>query len=59
MEEAADINRRAPGHGALADVGYRGFLSFEVLPLPDACTAIRDGVYTVRAAAGMPAATAA
>jgi sugar phosphate isomerase/epimerase len=64
----ADTNRRAPGHGhldvrsvlgALANVGYRGFLSFEVLPLPDACTAIRDGVRTVRAAAGAPAATAA
>jgi len=55
----ADTNRRAPGHGhldvarvlaALDDIGYEGYLSFEVLPLPDAAAAIRDGIDTVHAA---------
>jgi len=39
----ADTNRQAPGHGhldlrgvlrALQDIGYEGYLSFEILPLP-------------------------
>ena len=61
----ADTNRQAPGHGhldvaailrALAEIDYRGYLSFEVFPLPDAGTAIRDGIAAVRAAApGIPA----
>jgi sugar phosphate isomerase/epimerase len=55
----ADSNRRAPGHGhfdfagvfaALARIGYSGYLSLEVLPLPDAATAIRDGVAAIRGA---------
>jgi len=57
----ADTNRQAPGHGhldvaavlaALDEIGYQGYLSFEVFPMPDARTAIRDGMATVRAAAG-------
>jgi sugar phosphate isomerase/epimerase len=56
----ADTNRQAPGHGhldvagvlaALAEIDYQGYISFEVLPLPDAGTAIRDGIAAVRAAA--------
>jgi sugar phosphate isomerase/epimerase len=60
----ADTNRQAPGHGhldiaavlaALNEIGYQGYLSFEVFPLPDARTAIRDGIAAVRAAApGVP-----
>jgi sugar phosphate isomerase/epimerase len=60
----ADTNRQAPGHGhldvagileALSETGYEGYLAFEVFPLPDARTAIRDGITAVRAAApGMP-----
>jgi len=55
----ADTNRRAPGHGhlnvagvlqALAQIGYHGYLSFEVLPLPDPVRAIRDGVAAIHAA---------
>ncbi|MEK7409564.1 MAG: sugar phosphate isomerase/epimerase family protein [Acidobacteriota bacterium] len=55
----ADTNRQAPGHGhlnvagvlqALAAIGYHGYLSFEVLPLPDPCRAIRDGIEAIRAA---------
>ena len=54
----ADSNRQAPGRGhldfkpvieALARIGYQGWLSFEVLPLPDPARAIRDGLATVRA----------
>jgi sugar phosphate isomerase/epimerase len=57
----ADTNRQAPGHGhldvagvlaALAQIGYRGHLSFEVFPLPDPCQAIRDGIRAVHAALG-------
>jgi sugar phosphate isomerase/epimerase len=53
----ADSNRRAPGHGhldfagvfaALARIRYSGYLSLEVFPLPDAATAIRDGVASIR-----------
>ena len=48
---AADSNRRAPGMGhvdyeeittALHDVRYRGWLSAEVLPLPDDYSAARQ-----------------
>jgi sugar phosphate isomerase/epimerase len=48
---AADSNRRAPGMGhvdykeittALHDVGYQGWLSAEVLPLPDDYSAARQ-----------------
>jgi len=55
----ADTNREAPGHGhldvpavlaALDSIGYRGYLSFEVLPLPDPCGAIQDGLKAVHAA---------
>lgn len=53
----ADSNRRAPGHGhldlagvlsALADIRYDGYLAFEVLPLPDPLTAVRDATGLVR-----------
>jgi len=53
----ADSNRRAAGLGhtdfapivsALKDVGYSGYLSAEVLPLPDADTAARQTVDTFR-----------
>ena len=52
----ADTNRQAPGHGhlnvasvleALDAIGYQGYLAFEVLPLPEPCRAIKDGVETV------------
>lgn len=53
----ADSNRWAPGYGhinfkevisALEEVGYQGFLSLEVLPLPDPDTAARKGIENVR-----------
>ena len=53
----ADTNRQTPGHGhldipgvlsALQDAGYRGYLSFEVLPLPNARQAAEDGIRAVR-----------
>jgi sugar phosphate isomerase/epimerase len=53
----ADTNRQAPGHGhldvaavlqTLADMGYAGYLSLEVLPLPDTRTAAEDGLRTIR-----------
>jgi sugar phosphate isomerase/epimerase len=55
----ADSNRRAPGHGhldippvlrTLEAIGYQGYLSFEVFPIPDAETAAADAVRTVREA---------
>lgn len=55
----ADSNRQAPGRGhldvaqvlaALVEIGFQGFLAFEVMPVPDAITAIRAGVEAVRAA---------
>ena len=58
-----DSNRQAPGHGhldvagvlqALAGIGYRGYLSFEVLPLPDPRRAAEDGLRTVRDLAAPP-----
>ena len=57
----ADTNRQAPGHGhldiagilgALDEIGYKGYLSFEVYPLPDARRAVEDGIAAIRAAAG-------
>ena len=32
-----------------AEIGYQGYLAFEVLPLPDACTVIRDALVAVHA----------
>jgi sugar phosphate isomerase/epimerase len=55
----ADTNRQAPGHGhldvaavleALDEIGYQGYLSFEVLPLPTPAQAIRDGMDAIHAA---------
>ena len=52
-----DSNRWAPGYGhidfreivsALKQISYQGFLSLEVLPLPDPDTAARKGIETVR-----------
>lgn len=52
-----DSNRRAPGHGhldvrgvlkALRDTSYQGYLSFEVLPLPNSRQATEDAIRTVR-----------
>ncbi len=49
----ADSNRHAPGHGhmdiagvitALQEIGYDGYVSFEVLPLPAAHQAARDAI---------------
>jgi 5-keto-L-gluconate epimerase len=57
-----DTNREAPGHGhldvaavlaALEETGYRGYLSFEFYPVPDAITAIRDGMSAVQAGAAV------
>ena len=57
----ADTNRQAPGHGhldiagilgALDEIGYKGYLSFEVYPLPNARRAVEDGIAAIRAAAG-------
>ena len=53
----ADSNRRAAGLGhtdfapviaALRDVGYTGYLSAEVLPLPDAATAAKQTIASFR-----------
>jgi sugar phosphate isomerase/epimerase len=53
----ADSNRRAIGLGhtdarpiiaALRDIGYTGFLSAEILPLPDADTAARATMASIR-----------
>ena len=52
-----DSNRWAPGYGhinfkevlsALKKIGYEGFLSLEVLPLPDPDTAAKKGIETVK-----------
>ena len=57
----ADSNREAPGHGhldiagvldALHGIGYQGYLSLEVLPVPAPCRAIRDARNAVYAALG-------
>ncbi len=54
-----DSNRQAPGHGhldiaavvqTLCDAGYAGYVSLEVLPLPDARAAAEDGLRTIRRA---------
>jgi sugar phosphate isomerase/epimerase len=53
----ADSNREAPGHGhmemkpiieALQAIAYEGYLSFEILPLPDPQTAARDALRNVK-----------
>lgn len=53
----ADSNRRAIGFGhtavppviqALRDIGYDGFLSAEILPLPDSATAARQTIESFR-----------
>ena len=53
----ADSNRRAIGLGhtnpapilaALRDIGYKGYLSAEILPLPDAETAARQTIESFR-----------
>lgn len=53
----ADSNRMAPGYGhldvrgvlrVLRDIGYQGYLSFEVLPLPTFRQAAEDAIRTVR-----------
>ena len=53
----ADSNRWAPGFGhinfnsvlsALEKIGYQGFLSLEILPLPDPDTAATKGIETIR-----------
>ena len=52
-----DSNRQAPGHGhcdlhglvqTLGEIGYTGYLSFEVLALPSSLQAAKDGITTVR-----------
>ena len=52
-----DSNREAPGHGhldlrgvlqTLQEIGYQGYLSFEVLPLPNTRQAAEDAIRTVR-----------
>lgn len=52
-----DSNRQAPGHGhldvrsvlsTLKEIGYEGYLSFEVLPLPDCRQALEDGLRLVK-----------
>lgn len=54
----ADTNRQAPGHGhldvarildALSTLDYQGYVSFEVLPVPDPKTAVHDAVNALRA----------
>ncbi len=63
----ADTNRQAAGHGhldvaavlrTLTECGYRGYLSFEVFPVPDAQTAASDAVRTVRGVLGSLSGTA-
>lgn len=53
----ADTNRMAPGYGhldvreilqVLREVGYQGYLSFEVLPLPTFRQAAEQGIRTVK-----------
>jgi sugar phosphate isomerase/epimerase len=53
----SDSNRQVPGHGhldmkavlgALRDIRFEGYLSFEVFPLPDPVSAARDGIAHVR-----------
>jgi sugar phosphate isomerase/epimerase len=53
----ADSNREAIGHGhtdpapvlaALREIRYQGYLSAEILPLPDAATAARDFLTSIK-----------
>ena len=53
----ADSNREAIGHGhsnaapilaVLREIKYQGYLSAEILPLPDAGTAARDFLHSIR-----------
>ncbi len=53
----ADSNREAIGHGhtdpapilaVLREIQYQGYLSAEILPLPDAGTAARDFLHSIR-----------
>jgi sugar phosphate isomerase/epimerase len=53
----ADSNRHAPGYGhldvrgvlrVLREIGYEGYLSFEVLPVPTFRQAAEDAIHTVR-----------
>jgi sugar phosphate isomerase/epimerase len=53
----ADSNRQAPGYGhldvhnvlgVLQEMGYRGYLSFEILPLPTFRQAAEDAIRTVK-----------
>ena len=53
----ADSNREAVGHGhtdpapilaVLRDIPYLGYLSAEILPLPDAATAARDFLHSIQ-----------
>jgi sugar phosphate isomerase/epimerase len=55
----ADSNRQAMGFGhtdpvpvlaALREIGYQGYLSAEILPLPDPLTAARQTIESIRAA---------
>lgn len=57
-----DTNRQAVGHGHLEvravldtfkDTGYNGWYSFEVLPIPDAETALADGLMTLKSLGGL------
>lgn len=59
---AADSNRHAPGWGhldfprivaVLRDIGYRGYLSAEILPRPDPVSAARQVVEYLRALEGV------
>lgn len=52
-----DSNRQVPGRGhvdfrevlqALLDIGYRGYLSFEALPMPTPIQAAEDAIRTVK-----------
>jgi sugar phosphate isomerase/epimerase len=53
----SDSNRQAPGHGhtdfgrviqSLSDIGYTGYLSFEMLPLPVPVQAAQDGLQVIK-----------
>jgi len=53
----ADSNRQAPGHGhldirevlgALKDIGYQGYLSFEIFPLPTPRHGAEDAIHFVK-----------
>ena len=57
-----DNNRQAPGHGhmdlrslvqTLHEIGYQGYLSFEVQPLPSPQQAAADGIHVVASFPGL------